>query len=287
MTLGLGALRRTALVLALAATALCVTFAEEQPAHRFSLSATALDSSEAVRRALLSAATESADAIVLTVSPYSTPDAPFDGVAALLRSAHERGLRVLASVTANLATGIDEIPGSRDHVLYAHPEWLMVPREIAPEMLHIDARSPGYVGRLTRWARANASHVTGLYLSPLSPAATEYAARATEELVRRYAFDAIEILAVPCADDFDFSRMAMETFRSEVRSHLDAQGRTRMDEIEAVDPFAYANEYPDDWRLFQRSRLETLVERAGASARAARPSILLALGEPASIVDPH
>jgi hypothetical protein len=90
---------------------------------------------------------------------------------------------------------------------------------------------------------------------------------------------------MPCTDDFDFSRAAMELFRSAVRARLDASERVRMEGIEAIDPFAYANEYPDDWHLFQRTGLETLVDRATASARAVRPSILLAAGEPSSVAD--
>jgi uncharacterized lipoprotein YddW (UPF0748 family) len=278
MMLSGGALRRLIAVCVLLPLCL-IAGAAVDAAQRFSVAAASLDSADAVRRAISSAAASSADTIVVTLSPYATSDLPFDGLAALIRGAHDRGLRVQAAVTTNLVTGIDELPASREHVLYQHPEWLMVPREIAPELLRIDLRSPGYLGRLARWARANASKVTGIYLSPLSPAATEYAARATEELVRRYAFDGIELRAVPCADDFDFSRTAMDLFRAEVRSRLTAAERTRMDGIEAIDPFAYANEHPDDWQLFQRSRLETFVDRASAAVRAARPSILLAADE--------
>jgi uncharacterized lipoprotein YddW (UPF0748 family) len=164
----------------------------------------------------------------------------------------------------------------------------MVPRAIAPEMLGIDARSPGYIGRLSRWTRANSTLVSGIYLSPLSPAAAEYAARAVEALVRRYAFDALDIHAASYPnDDFDYSRQAMDLFKADVRSRLSAAERGRMDEVEAIDPFAYPDEFPDEWRLFRRTRLDELVARLNASARTARPSILLAAGDTGAAADTH
>jgi uncharacterized lipoprotein YddW (UPF0748 family) len=260
---------------------------ESSAAHALTVAVSQLDSSDGVRRALSAAASDAASAIIVSVSPYSQGDLPFDGLAALIRGAHDRGLRVVASLNTNIVTGVDELPLARDHVLYTHPEWLMVPRAIAAEMLHTDVRSPGYVGRLARWTRANASRVAGLYLSPLSPAAAEYVANATEALVRRYDFDGLEVHAAPCPEDFDYSRTAMDVFRAELRARLSAADRARMDGIEDLDPFAYADEYPDEWRLFQRARLDDLVDRVSASARTARPSILLAAGNRTGAEDTH
>ena len=250
------------------------------------IAAAALESADAVRHLLASAVADGATAIVVTVPVYGAPDSGFDGVTALIAAAHDRGLQVRASVLTNVVTTGDVLPASRDHVLYQHPEWLMVPRAIAPEMLRIDVHSPGYIGRLARWARANRELVAGLYLSPLSPAAADYAARAVDELVRRYAFDELDVRAAPFPeDDFDYSRLAIDTFRSDTRSRLGAAERARMDEIEAIDPFAYPDEYPGEWRLFRRSRLDDLVARVSASARAARPSLLLAAGDAGTSAD--
>ena len=37
--------------------------------------------------------------------------------------------------------------------------------------------------------------------------------------------------------------------------------RARLDEIEAIDPFAYAEEFPDEWRQFRESALTDLLEQ--------------------------
>jgi uncharacterized lipoprotein YddW (UPF0748 family) len=274
---------------ALLIAALPLSIHADGPGSAVTVSAAALDSADSARAAVSRALADSSRTVVVTVSPYLPTDLPFDGVAALIRVAHERGVRVHAALLTNVAVGVDEFPASRDHVLYLHPDWLMVPRAIAAEMQRTDLRSPGYVGRLARWSRANAPRVSGLYVSPLLPAATEYAARATEDLLRRYEFDEVDIHAVPCADDFDYSRAAMDVFRAAVRARLDAIERIRMDGIETLDPFAYPNEFPEEWHLFQRTRLDELVARVTVAVKNARPSIPLraAVGDFAATGDTH
>ena len=82
----------------------------------------------------------------------------------MLRQARERGLGAHSPVTVNVAAAVGGLPPSRDHVIYQHPEWLMVPRQLAPEMLKIDVRSPAYLGQIARWTRTNADRVDGLYV---------------------------------------------------------------------------------------------------------------------------
>jgi uncharacterized lipoprotein YddW (UPF0748 family) len=259
--------------------------AQSLPSASIAVDATSLQSAESIRRVMSSAVAGGIRTLVVNVSMYAGADNGFDGVAALIRAAHDKGLKIHASVATNVVSAVDELPLSRDHVLYHHPEWLMVPREIAAEMLRIDFRSPGYVGRLSRWTRLHAKEVAGMYLSPLSPAASDYAAKAIEDLVRRYAFDVIDIHAAAYPDEFDYSRAAMDQFRSEMRSRLAAAERARMDGVEEFDPFAYADEFPGEWTLFRRVRLDDLVSRVTASARVARPSILLASGDPGDVPD--
>src|SRR5918996_872449 len=66
----------------------------------------------------------------------------FDPLAETLLRAREAGLAVHAWLNVNLVSSAAELPASRSHVIYEHPEWLMIPRELAPELLSIDVRSP-------------------------------------------------------------------------------------------------------------------------------------------------
>ena len=101
--------------------------------------------------------------------------ASFDPLAATLALARAQGLRVHAWVNVNLTSSGAELPASREHVVYEHPEWLMVPRALAFELGRIDPRSPEYVGRLARWTRSVPTEVEGLYSSPVHPGAVDRA----------------------------------------------------------------------------------------------------------------
>jgi hypothetical protein len=39
-----------------------------------------------------------------------------------------------------------DLPVAREHLIYRHPDWLMVPREIAQDVAKVPADSPAYVG---------------------------------------------------------------------------------------------------------------------------------------------
>jgi uncharacterized lipoprotein YddW (UPF0748 family) len=197
----------------------------------------------------------------------------FDPLATILEQGHRSGLRVHAWIAVNLVSSAFELPASRQHVIYRQPDWLMVPREIAGEMLRVDPRSPEYLGRLARWTRANSSTVEGLYTSPLHAGVNEHVATVVKELVTKYAVDGVHLDYVRFPnDDFDFSRSALRQFKAAVQNDLTAADRRVVDAREALDPFAYMNMYPDRWSAFRRSRLTALVMRLRTVVKTARPS---------------
>ncbi len=239
---------------------------------------TSLDSSDAIRKMVASASTAGFNTLFVQVAPdpNARPQPEFDAVGDTLRQAHAAGLRVHAWVDVALAAAPDEFPSARDHVIYQHPEWLMVPRAIAAELLASDSRSPDYVGRLARWTRANSARVDGLYISPLQPDAAAHIADVVRELVRRYAIDGVYLdhVLYP-GDDFDYSRRSVEVFRDFMRNQLLPAELERIDAIQAIDPFAYPNEFPGQWRLFRQSQLTALVARLRSTVKAARPTAIV------------
>ena len=216
------------------------------------------------------------DGIELRALALTRQPAGFDPLAETLREAHERGLRVHAWVNVNLVSSATALPPGRDHVIYEHPEWLMVPRELAPDLAAIDPRSPEYLGRLARWTRANASRVEGLYVSPLHPDANANTAAIIADLASRYALDGVhfDYIRYPGAD-FDYGRAAIDRFRADVRRGLPAAERARVDQLEAVNPFAYPDEFATEWRRFRQSHLTALVTRLRTSVKAARPTAIV------------
>jgi hypothetical protein len=55
-----------------------------------------------------------------------------------------------------------------------------------------------------------------------------------------------------------------------------------MDEVGAIDPFGYASEFPDAWRLLRRTRLTALTARIRSAVKAARPGAAVTV----TLIDP-
>jgi uncharacterized lipoprotein YddW (UPF0748 family) len=242
-----------------------------------------LQSHESIRRMVATAATNGVDALYVPVRAARPPG--FDAVAETIAAARERGMRVYAWISVNMVSGASELPAARDHVIYQRPDWLMVPRELAPELFGIDVRSPEYLGRLTRWTRANAARVSGLFLSPLHPGAHQQLSEYVKDVVTRYQVDGVHLddVRFPGAD-FDYSRAAVDAFRASVRSRLSPVERARLDSIETIDPFAYPDELAEEWRLFRQTQMTALVTRLRSTAKAIRPDIFVSASVMSDVV---
>ncbi len=237
----------------------------------------ALASREAFDTVLTTAVSSGDQSLVVPVDLFDQVPAM---LADMVSAARTRGLRVVAAVDVTRVTSANEWPASRDHVVYTHPEWLMVPRELAIELSRLDVRSPDYAGRLARWARANANRATGnvmgLYLSPVHTDAAAFVATAVGRLVERIPFDGVQFeTARYPSGDFDYSRLSLEQLRREIRPALSAEERRRLDGIEALDALAYATEFPDAWRRFRQTQLTALVVRARTAVKSVRPSAIV------------
>ena len=238
---------------------------------------TALASREAFDTVLTTAVASGDQSLLVPVGLFDEVPA---SLAQMVSAAKTRGLRVVATVDVTRVTSANEWPASRDHIVYTHPEWLMVPRELALELSRLDVRSPDYAGRLARWARANASRqrdsVTGLYLSPVHTEAAAFVAAAIGRLVERIPFDGVQFdTARYPSGDFDYSRLSLEQLRREIRPGLSAEERRRLDSIEQFDALAYATEFPEEWRRFRQTQLTALVVRARTAVKAVRPETIV------------
>jgi len=204
--------------------------------------------------------------------------AAFDPLATVIREAHDANIRVHAWVNLNLVSSAVDLPSARDHVVYRHPEWLMVPRDIAQDVAKIDATSPAYIGKLARWTRAQSGTVEGLYASPLQPEAAAYAQRVVSDLATRYSVDGIHLDYARYPNDrFDYSRYAIAAFRQEMRPRLTAAERTALDAAQDVDLFAYPDRFPGEWKTFRRTRLSALMTRLRGAVKRARPDAMFTI----------
>ena len=209
-------------------------------------------------------------------SELSRQPAAFDPLAAVLTAAHERNIRVHAWISVNLVSSAFELPASPDHLVYRHPDWLMVPRPIAQELAKLDPGNPAYVGKISRWTRGESVSVEGLYSTPVNPDAAAYTQRVIADLARRYDLDGIHLdYARFPNQQFDYSRFTIAEFRSDIRSKISADARKDLDAQEADDLFAYPDRFPAEWAAFRRARLTSLVAGIRQAVRTARPSALV------------
>lgn len=186
----------------------------------------------------------------------------FDPLAAVIDAATAAGLQVHAWVNVNLVSSAADLPGARGHLVHRHPEWLMVPRDLAQELAVVSVDSPAYLGKLARWTRAQSAGVEGLYTSPLVPDAVEHTVAVVRELSRRYRIDGVHFdYARYPTDRYDYSRTAIRQFAAAVRPGLAPARRRALDALERDDLFAYPDAFPDDWRRFRVDRLSALMRR--------------------------
>ena len=202
--------------------------------------------------------------------------ASFDPLATVLEAGHDAGLRVHAWINVNLVSSAVDLPIAQGHLIYRHPSWLMVPRDIAQELATVPPESPAYVGKLARWARAQSSEVEGLYASPAIPAAADYAEAVVRDISRRYALDGAHFdYARYPSGRFDYSRDAVAEFRASMRPRLEDALRRRLDDRERVDLFAYTDALQDDWRAFRIARMTALMTRLRKVVKAERPGAVV------------
>jgi uncharacterized lipoprotein YddW (UPF0748 family) len=189
----------------------------------------------------------------------------FDPLAEAIAKAHARGLAVHAWINVNLVAGTT-VPGARGHIVYKHPEWLMVPQPLAADLVSLDPAGPEYLGRLMRYARNNAG-VDGVYLSPATAAAVEYTATVVRDVVTRYPVDGVyfDYVRYP-SDDFDYGRETLTAFR-----------KTLPTTALAADLQTYPSTFPDRWREFRTERLTTLMSALRQAVMKARPSAAVSI----------
>jgi uncharacterized lipoprotein YddW (UPF0748 family) len=224
-------------------------------------------------------------AIEPRASDLATQPLAFDPLAETIDAAHAAGLRVHAWVNVNLVSSAHDLPDDRGHVVYRHPDWLMVPRAIVQELAAVEGHSPAYAGKISRWVRGQ-SAVEGLYLSPVIPEAAAYTEAVVSELARRYDLDGVHLdyIRYPGAA-FDYSRYAIAEFRDEVIGELPAARRAELDGLALSDPLAWPDSLPDRWSQFRRARLTALAMRLRTAVKAARPSAMVTAAVAPDFVD--
>jgi uncharacterized lipoprotein YddW (UPF0748 family) len=203
----------------------------------------------------------------------------FDPLATTIARARDAGLKVHAWINVNLVAGTGELPSARSHVVFRHPEWLMVPRALAAELAGTDPRSPGYLGRLARFVRGQSHEIEGLYLSPVSPSAAAYTTSIVRDIADRYDLDGIHLdyIRYP-REDFDYSSGTLTAFRAALADELREADRRRYDARAASgEPLIYTQVFPQRWKAFRTERLTALLSAIRQAVKLIKPSALVSV----------
>ena len=202
--------------------------------------------------------------------------AGFDPLATAIALGRAAGLQVHAWININLIASGTNLPVSRNHVAWRHPEWLMVPRALAVSRTLPSARSAADVRTLAAWTRKASDSVEGLYLSPVSDAAQAYTTAVVKDLVERYPLDGVHLdyIRYPSAA-FDYGAGSIALFRAAVAPAQSAADRQRIDRAARTNPVAWADALPAEFAAFRRDRLTALVRRVQAAVRAVRPNAIM------------
>ena len=186
-------------------------------------------------------------------------------------------MQVHAWINVNLIASAVDLPAAREHVVYRHPEWLMVPRALADDLSTVDPRSPGYVGRLARYARTQSAEIEGLYLSPVSADSVAYTTSIVGDIARRYDVDGVHLdyIRYPTSE-FDYSRDTLAAFRGSVAGDLGAADLRGYDaRVAAGEPLVFTQAFPDRWRGFRAGRLTALLTSLRTSLKTVKPAAVV------------
>ena len=212
-----------------------------------------------------------------TLEPRGVAIAPkFDPLAHAVAAARAAGLRVHVWFNVNLVASPNILPTDRRHIVYAHPEWLMVPRPLAADLARIPARDPRYLARLVSWTKEHAAAVEGLYASPMTPDAARHVETVVSDIVTRYAVAGVHLDYIRYPSPlFDHSQTALAGFRDSLQRELQPSERQRLDDRLRRDPLAYADAFPERWIAYRRLRVTDLVARVRGAVHRARPGTLV------------
>src|SRR5262247_120546 len=202
--------------------------------------------------------------------------AGFDPLALTIEEAHRRGIKVHAWINIYLVADLESLPVSRDHPIYRHPEWVMVPRGIATELYDVPPDSARYLDRIIDFSRLNHNELEGLFVSPAHPGVKDNLFEIWMDIARRYEVDGLHFDYVRYPNpQYDYSRISIDRFRREMDKKLTPRDRRALIPQLQRDPFLYIRKFPTAYGEFQRAQVTELVERIYNGVKSVKPNAII------------
>lgn len=213
----------------------------------------------------------------------------YDPLGILVKEAGARDIQVHAWIGVHLVASADLLPSDSLHIVRRHPDWLAVPRDLAPKLHDMDPHDPAYLDALAEWTLENLDRVEGLYTSPAHPQVQAHVTGVVEDLLSRYPIHGIHLdyIRYP-APDFDFSRASLVTFAQWLDS--DAPGRAGLERIggaDALEPESLPDALPEHWDEFRRNQVTNQALKIAETVRAGWPQALVSAAVFPDLDDAH
>lgn len=200
----------------------------------------------------------------------------FDPLALTIDEAHRVGIKVHAWINIYLVANVEILPKSKDHLIYKHPDWLMVPRALAADLYKINPQSSDYLRRIIEYVRANRTELEGLFVSPANPEVKENIYNIWMDVAEKYEVDGLhfDYVRYPNAR-YDYSRASLDRFRTEIEKGSEGDAHEFPEDQVQTDPLVYATTFPDRFAQFQRDQVTELVSRIYKGVKKAKPHLVI------------
>jgi len=216
----------------------------------------------------------------------SSQPASFDPLSLTIDEAHRYGIKIHAWINIYVVADIESLPRSKDHLIYKHPEWVMVPRGVAAELYDTPTDGDAYLNRILEYSRVNRHELEGLFISPAHPEVKENLLNIWTEIATRYEVDGLHFDYVRYPNpQYDYSRVSIDRFREEMEKRLVGEERDLLAVQFQDDPLVYAKKFPLAYAQFQRDQVTELVERIYKGVKKIKPHAVISAAVFANEVD--
>jgi uncharacterized lipoprotein YddW (UPF0748 family) len=203
------------------------------------------------------------------------PDS-FDPLSLTIDEAHRYGIKIHAWINIYVVADIESLPRSKDHLIYKHPEWVMVPRGVAAELYGAPTDGDDYLNRILEFSRVNRDELEGLFVSPAHPKVKENLFNISTEIASRYEVDGLHFDYVRYPNpQYDYSRVSIDRFRDEMEKKLADEEREMLAFQFQSDPLIYVKKFPVAYAQFQRNQVTELVERIYKGVKKIKPHAVI------------
>jgi uncharacterized lipoprotein YddW (UPF0748 family) len=188
----------------------------------------------------------------------------FDPLAQIIAMAHRSDIKVYAWLNSCFLWDGGHAPVSPEHIVNAHPDWLMRDRD-------------------GNYQLSGSDSCEGAFISPSCQPACDHLRDVFVEVATKYDIDGVHFDYIRYPNQgYDFSAHALAAFKVE----MDAQiGVAQQASLSKADRLAYVHAFPNEWSAFRREQVTNLVSEITTAVRTVKPWLVVSAAVYANRMD--